>query len=114
MTERNRLICALKGATYGLLIGGAGWWLYGLAHSLNYTSPEIDPVLVHWLAPCITVFAGLGFVFRSDISEIVCDTFSAILSFELNEVPDGWAGIWVWLAFTALLVIVLWHAGPAA
>ncbi len=45
----DRLGYALIGLFFGALIGVAGWWLYGVAHSVRYRGPGMDPLLRHWV-----------------------------------------------------------------
>ena len=108
----DRLGYAFISALFGAAIGVAGWWLYGVAHSLNYDGPSMDPVLRHWLVCGIGVFAVLGFVFQQTTADFVGDTVSAMVHFEFDEVPDH-AGRY--LVFAVLLVICLaaiWFTTP--
>ena len=108
----DRLSYAFISACVGAAIGVAGWWLYGVAHSLNYDGPAMDPVLRHWLVCSIGVFAVLGFVFQQTAADFVGDTVSAMAHIEFDEVP-GHAGRY--LVFAVLLVICLaaiWFTTP--
>jgi hypothetical protein len=57
----DQITYALLGALFGALVGVACWWLYGLAHSLNYYGPGMDPVLRHWVSYAGGAFAVTGF-----------------------------------------------------
>ena len=109
----DRLGYSMISAIFGAVIGVAGWWLYGLAHSLNYAAPAIDPVLRHWLVRCIAVFAVLGFVFKDTAADFVADTMTAIVHFEFNEAPDNAARYGVGLVFLAICIAAIWFTTPA-
>ncbi len=108
----DRVAHALLGAVLGLLIGVAGWWLYGLAHSLNYDGPAMDPVLRHWLSWAGAAFATMGFVLRQRVTQAVGDTFKAIFHFELDAAPDERGGAIVALVFVVIVLAAIWFSVP--
>ena len=64
----DRITYAFIGAIFGALIGVGCWWLYGLAHSLNYDGPGIDPVLRHWVTYAGGAFGVIGFLLRQRLA----------------------------------------------
>ncbi|MBT9566750.1 MAG: hypothetical protein IV085_00475 [Thiobacillus sp.] len=108
----DRVVYAVLGAALGLLIGGACWWLYGLAHSLNYDGPGMDPVLRHWLTWAAAVFATTGLLLRQRVTRAVGDTFKAIFHFELDSTPDERWGAIVALVFLVIVVAAIWFSVP--
>lgn len=112
MQLADRIGYAMLSAFLGALIGVAGWWLYGLAHSLNYAGPAIDPVLRHWLACSATVFAVLGFAFKDTAADFVADTMSAIVHFEFNDTPGNAARYGVLLVLLAICIAAIWFSTP--
>jgi hypothetical protein len=112
MAIAERITYALIGAFLGALLGVACWWLYGLANSLSYYGPGIDPVLRHWLVGMGGGFSLLGLVFRERLGNIVGDTLNAIFHFEIGEAPDGRSGpVVIWL-FVAIVIAVTWLTVP--
>lgn len=108
----DRLEYALIAAFFGAIIGMAGWWLYGMAHSLNYDGPGMDPVLRHWVQYTGGVFAALGFIFRERAADAVGDTVSGILHFEFNEEPGRAASAWVGCVVLAIALAAIWFTSP--
>ena len=99
-------------AFFGAAIGAAGWWLYGLAHSMNYTGPGMDPVLRHWLVCSTSVFAALGFFFKDTAADFLADAVSAIVHFEFNEAPGNAARYGVGIVFLAICIAAIWFTTP--
>ena len=95
----DRITYAGIGAIFGALIGAACWWLYGLAHSLQYDGPGIDPSLVHWVKPFGAVFALIGFVLRDKAGDVVGHLIGAIFNFEADRHQTN---VPVWLAVLVL------------
>lgn len=108
-----RVTYALISAVFGALVGVVCWWLYGLAHSLNYDGPGIDPVLRHWLTYVPAVFAVLGFVLRERSGEIVGDTLSAIFHFEMNDTSGQSLGAVASIVLLLILIAVIWFTVPS-
>lgn len=113
MAIGERLAFSLIGAVFGALVAVACWWLYGLAHSLNYDGPGMDPVLRHWLTYGTATFAALGFVFREHLGDIVGDTLSAIFHFEINGTPGNSAGAAAAVVFLAIVIAAIWFTVPS-
>lgn len=109
----ERIEYGLIGALFGALIGVVCWWLYGLAHSLSYDGPGLDPVLRHWVTYMGGVFAALGFIFRARVGDVVGDTISIIFHFEIDQAPSERAGVGVGLVFLAIIVAAVWFTVPA-
>ncbi len=110
----DRLGYALIGLFFGALIGVAGWWLYGLAYSLNYDGPGMDPVLRHWVQSMGAIFAVLGFIFRARAADAVADTVSGILHFEWDEIPGRTASALVGCVVLALVIAAVWFSSPTS
>ncbi len=108
----DRLGYALIGLFFGALIGVAGWWLYGVAHSLNYDGPGMDSVLRHWVQCSGAAFAVLGFIFRARAADAVADTVSGILHFEFNETPGQAASVLVLCVALGLVIAAIWFTSP--
>jgi len=108
----DRLGYALIGAFFGSIIGIAGWWLYGVAHSLNYSGPGMDPVLRHWVQYSGGAFAAWGVVFRERAADAVGDTVSAILHFEFDEAPGRTASALVSCVVLAITLAAIWFTSP--
>ena len=106
----ERLTYCLIGAIFGALVGVVCWWLYGLAHSLRYDGPGVDPVLKHWLTYVPIAFAVAGFVFRERIGDILGDAFGAITDFESNQ-SSGRVGV-IGVLFLAIAIAAIWMAVP--
>ena len=81
----DRITCAFFGLLFGALIGVACWWLYGLAFSLSYDGPGLDPVLRHWVVWVGGAFGVLGFWFRERMGDFIGSTISAIFHFEADQ-----------------------------
>ena len=109
----DRLGYAMISAFFGAVVGIAGWWLYGLTHSLNYTGPAMDPVLRHWLVCSTSVFAALGFFFKDTAADFLADAVSAIVHFEFNEASGNAARYGVSLVFIALCIAAIWFTTPS-
>jgi hypothetical protein len=112
MAIGERIEYGLIGALFGALIGVVCWWLYGLAHSLSYDGPGMDPVLRHWLTYMGGAFAALGFIFRARVGDVVGDTISIIFHFEIDQAPSERAGVGVGLVFLAIIVAAVWFTVP--
>ena len=108
MALLDRLTYSLLGLVFGVGIGVLGWWLYGLAHSLNYDGPGMDPLLRHWVQYAGAVFAALGFIFRERAADAVADTVSGILHFEFNETPGRAASALVGCVVIAITIAAIW------
>ncbi|MEW5788214.1 MAG: hypothetical protein AB1899_10230 [Pseudomonadota bacterium] len=108
----ERITYAFWGAVLGVLIGAACWWLYGLAHSINYDGPAMDPILHHWLVWSATSFALVGFLFRVGVIEIIGDAVIAIFHYELNEEPRQSRGNNIAFLFLAVMVATIWFTVP--
>ena len=108
----ERLVYALISACFGALIGVAGWWLYGSAHSLQYHGPAMDPALRHWLRCSIAVFAVLGFVFKQAAADFIGDTLSAIFHFESSHWPGHGGRLVFGLVLLALCLAAIWFSTP--
>ena len=109
----DRITYAFIGAIFGALIGVACWWLYGLANSLNYYGPGMDPVLRHWVTYAGGAFGVIGFLFRERVGDTIGDTISAIFHFEANERPGERTNPIVALVFIAIIVAAIWFSVPS-
>lgn len=109
----DRITYALIGAFFGAILGVAGWWLYGLAHSLSYSGPGIDPVLRHWVAHAGWVFAVIGFMFRQRVADAVGDTLQALFHFEMDDRPGERASPLVHVLVVILIVAAIWFSVPS-
>jgi hypothetical protein len=109
----ERFTYAILGAFFGAVLGLVCWWLYGLAHSLNYRGPGMDPVLRHWVS-CLTVsFAALGFIFRARLADFLGDASSAIFHFEVGDTPERSVGPVFVIAFLAIILAAIWFTVPS-
>lgn len=108
----DRFTYALIGFVFGALLGVACWWLYGLAHSLNYDGPGMDPALRHWVTYVGGALAAFGFVFRERTGDLVGDTINAIFHFEADESPTERTGTSVALIFLAIVIAAIWFTMP--
>lgn len=106
----DRLSYALIGLVFGALIGVACWWLYGLAFSLAYDGPGIDPSLKHWVGYIGATFAVLGFLFRGGVGDAIGHVLSAIFFFEANDTPGRSASPWVGILLVAIVLAALWFS----
>lgn len=111
MPLSDRIQYALVGAALGAAVGVAGWWLYGLAHSLNYDGPGMDPVLRHWLQACAGLFAAMGAVFGAAVVSFVADALGAMLNFEFDELRTRSSGFYG-LVLLAILLAAIWFTTP--
>lgn len=107
----DRLTYAALSGVCGLLLGLLGWFLYGMAYSLSYDGPGMDPVLRHWLVGVGGGFAVLGFFFGARVADWVGDTLSAILHFEWDRTPYR-AGTAFVLVLVVLMVAAVWFSAP--
>jgi hypothetical protein len=112
MAITERFSYALISAFFGALIGVAFWWLYGLAHSLNFSGVGIDPILRHWLIYSSAGFAIFGFLFREHAGDVVGAVINAVFHFESDQLPNESAGVWVGLIFIALVLAAIWFTAP--
>lgn len=112
MRLSERITHALIGAVLGAGVGLAGWWLYGLAHSLQHTSPMWDPVMRHWVYSCGALFAVLGALFGQAVMSMLADAVSAILSFELGDVQRHASGFYA-LVLLAIVLVAIWFTTPS-
>ncbi len=112
MPISERATYACFGAFLGGVLGVVGWWLYGLAHSLNYDGPGMDPVLRHWLQVCAGLFAVLGAVFGRVVFDLVADALAAVISFERNDVSHKAEGFYA-LVLLAILLAAIWFTTPS-
>ena len=108
----DRISYAFLGLFFGALVGVACWWLYGLARSLNYDGPGMDPILRHWVTYLGGVFAAFGFLFKERVGDFIGDTISGILHFEVNYPPGSAASAWVGLVFLAIIIAAVWFTVP--
>jgi hypothetical protein len=108
----DRISYAFLGLFFGALVGVACWWLYGLARSLNYDGPGMDPILRHWVTYLGGVFAAFGFLFKERVGDFIGDTISGILHFEVNDPPGSAASAWVGLVFLAIIIAAVWFTVP--
>lgn len=104
----DRLTYAFFGLLFGALIGVACWWLYGLAFSLSYDGPGLDPVLRHWVTWVGGAFGVLGFIFRERLGDFIGNTISAIFHFEADSGRGSPASALLGLVFLALAVAAAW------
>jgi hypothetical protein len=109
---QDRIGYAFLGALLGAVLGVIGWWLYGLAHSMNYSGPGIDPVLRHWLTYTSAGFGLLGFWLKEQVGDLLGDTLNAMFHFELNQSPGRESGHVVSLIFLVILLVVIWFTTP--
>ena len=112
MSIVDRVTYALLGALFGALVGILCWWLYGLAHSLNYEGPGMDPVLRHWVTYSGWAFAAVGFLFRQRVVSVIGDIFNAIFHFEVDTAPEERSGPIVGLVFLVIIVAAIWFTVP--
>lgn len=111
MSLLDRLINAAWGAVLGALLGVLGWLLYGLAHSLTYRGPAIDPVLRHWLIWGSLGFGVLGLLMGDRMRELASNCFAAILSFEFEDLRSAPGGV-LGMVLMALLLAAIWFTTP--
>lgn len=112
MAIGERLSYAIIGAIFGALLGVACWWLYGLAHSMNYYGPGMDPVLRHWVTWLSAIFATCGFIFRARVGDFFGDSLSAIFHFEGGDTPGNSVSPAFAIVFLAIIIAAIWFSAP--
>ena len=112
MSLLDRLEYALISGLFGCALGALCWWLYGMAHSLNYDGPGMDPALRHWLLGAGGSFAVLGAVLGAKAADVVGDVLNAILHFEFNDTPGNGTRWLVALVFVAICIAAIWFTTP--
>ena len=100
-------------AFFGAVLGVACWWLYGLAHSLSYDGPGLDPVLCHWVVWLAFCNALLGFSIGARAGDVFADLWSAVFHFEFEQTPGASARLVCSLAFLAIVIVAIWFSAPA-
>ena len=100
-------------AFFGAVLGVACWWLYGLAHSLSYDGPGLDPVLRHWVVWLASGFFLLGFIMSARAEEVLGDLWNAVFHFEFEQTPDASARLVCSLAFLTIVIVAIWFSAPA-
>jgi hypothetical protein len=108
----DRFGYAFVSALFGAVLGVIGWWLYGLAYSVNFSGPGIDPVLRHWAAYSSGGFWLLGFWQKERVADLLGDTVNAIYHFEISHYPGRAFGLVVCLIWLLLLFAAIWHTSP--
>ena len=108
----ERVAYAFIGSLLGALVGVACWWLYGLAHSLNYNGPGMDPILRHWVIGVGGAFAVLGFFLRAYVGEFLGDVLNGILHFEVNHPPGSSVRLVVSMVFLTIIIAAIWFTVP--
>ena len=108
----DRIFHAVLGAFFGALIGVACWWLYGLAHSLNYSGPSMDPVLRHWVIWTSAALAATGFMFRHSVVDVIGDIISGIFHFEISDTSNYGLRTLASLVCLAIIIAAIWHTTP--
>jgi hypothetical protein len=107
-----RFSYALIGTLLGLGVGVLGWWLYGQAHSLNYSGGPLDPALKHWLTGSGALFGALGWVLKDRVGDLIGDALSAVFHFEIDS-PPRTVSAFALILLLALVLAGLWHTTPA-
>jgi H+/Cl- antiporter ClcA len=105
----DRLTYALIGAVFGAIIGAACWWLYGLAFSLRYDGPGIDPSIFHWAKLFAGLFAILGLLFKDRVGSVAGSAIAGILNFEAGRDPEVHLRWWQVLVVLVLILGVVWY-----
>ena len=105
----DRLAYALIGGVFGVVLAAVCWWLYGLAFSLRYSGPGIDPDLLHWVKMLGAAFALLGFLLKDRVGSVVCDAFAAIFNFEADNQPRNDVSGWQALFALVLVGVLIWY-----
>jgi hypothetical protein len=113
MAFGERVTYALISAVFGALVGVVCWWLYGLAHSLNYNGPGMDPVLQHWLTYVTSAFAVAGFVLRERSGDIAGDTLTAIFHFEMNDTSGHSLSVVASIVLLVIIIAAVWFTAPS-
>ena len=103
----DRVIYAGLSAAFGALIGAACWWLYGLAHSIQYDGPGIDPAVLHWVKPFALAFGAIGLVLGEKAGDIVGHVAGAIFNFEADR-DQAHMPHWIGLLVVSGLAVLLW------
>ena len=111
ISERYGYACL--SAFIGAVLGVACWWLYGLAHSLNYDGPGLDPVLRHWVVWLASGFSLLGFIMGARAGEVLGDIWNAVFHFEFEQTPGASARLVCSLGVMAMLIAAIWFGAPA-
>ena len=111
LTVLDRVAFGAKGAVAGLPLGVLGWWLYGMAHSLNYHGLKMDPILVHWLTWMSAVMAVLGIVFGPLVGLAIRDTLLAAFHFEIGTYPRN-PSAWLAIVLLSILAAAIWFSTP--
>ena len=111
MAISERFSYALIGFIAGALVGVVCWWLYGLAHSLNYHGPGMDPVLRHWVTYSSGAFAAIGFLFGERVGDVFGDTINAIFHFEVNYTPRESSTVFG-IVLLAIIIAAIWFTVP--
>lgn len=109
----ERITYTIVGAAMGALMGAGCWWLYGLAHSLNYSGAALDPMLNHWVKPMAALFAIAGAIFGARVLDFLADTLGAILHFEMNDTPMKSAGLVFTWVLLGLFIAALWFTAKS-
>jgi hypothetical protein len=104
----DRLSYAFIGAVLGAVLATVCWWLYGLALSLRYSGPGIDPQLIHWVKVLGGAFAILGFAFKDKVGSLAGDALAGIFNFEANHAPTEHVSWWQVLLTVVLAAGLLW------
>ena len=105
----ERLTYALIGAVLGSLFGIACWWLYGLALSVRYAGPGIDPNALHWVKVAGASFAVLGFIFKEKVGTAVGNAIAIVFHVETETERQSdlsWPQI---LVVLGIIAAVLWY-----
>jgi len=108
-SNMDRLAYALIGGFFGAVLAAAGWWLYGLAFSLRYSGPGLDPVLMHWVKVLGAAFALLGFFLKDRVGSVVGDAFATIFNFEADHHPRSDVSGWQALFTIVLVGVLIWY-----
>ncbi len=108
----DRITYAFLGMLFGTLIGVACWWLYGLAFSLNYQGPGLDPVLRHWVSWIGGTFGVLGFLFRERVGDFIGNTISIIFHFEADSARGSPVSAVFGLVLLAIIIAAAWFTLP--
>ncbi|HEY0973726.1 MAG TPA: hypothetical protein VGE57_04480 [Solimonas sp.] len=109
----QRLTHAALGALFSVPVAVVCWWLYGLAHSINYLGPGLDPVLRHWLTWIPGLFAVLGASLNDNVGSYIVEAISGIFHFETDVAPDEKVAPFACLVFLAISVAAIWFTAPS-
>ena len=105
----DRQAYAFIGGVFGAGLAAICWWLYGLAFSLRYSGPGIDPSLTHWVKSIGAAFALLGFVLKDRVGSVVGDAFATIFNFEADNHPRNDVSGWQALFMLGLVGVLIWY-----